>query len=191
MNEAAVLRPGLTQTHAQQPPLALLPSCLLCVGVREHGSLASMSNSSTSILSLYTSACLGKQGSTSKQWKKKNTIFRIESSRDLTKALMLVFCFLLEKGSCSWPLTLKIIGFICTELFSPSYFSPEAFNISWQNGDSSMFQTYEVCPRQEVLSHLLLTLLQCNRLLLAALLLHFFLKSYSDLPLSFLEKEAF
>lgn len=101
--------------------------------------------------------------------------------------------FSFTTGSCSWPLTPKIIGFICSELFFFFFpplpiFHTEHFNVSRHNGDSSTLQTYEVCPRQEVLSHLLLTLSQCNRLHSAALLLC--LKSYTDLLLSFQEKEA-
>lgn len=65
------------------------PTCLLCVGVREHSNLTSMSNCGASILSLYsheyTSSCLGKHDITSKQQKNKN-YFWTESSWDPMKA---------------------------------------------------------------------------------------------------------
>lgn len=113
------LSSGLVEqcTCAHQPPLALLPSCLLCVGVREHSSLASMSKSSTSIffpLHKILSWETRKHVKTVEEEKYVLQDRKFPGSQESTHAGIL---FSFRTGSCSWPLTLKIIGFICTELF--------------------------------------------------------------------------
>lgn len=142
----------------------------MCVTVTEHNNLSSMSNRSTSTLSLcppeFTSSSLGKRRYRVKtvEGKKKKRFglsfpgFSLDTVQWHTHTKDIDPLFPLTMGSCSWPLDPWGVWVLFAGAESCLHQN------LLQRGDSYMLQTHAVSQRREVLSHQLLTFGQRHRM---------------------------